>query len=473
MKKTLKVLDKVAVDVQISENIFDFELEDLFLMAARKNPKRAFLFVSKLLGKHIPVNPKKSILTGRLIGLIIAEKTGEFIGEDYNIVAKALGNDSLINKALSYADEKLIDLKKPTLFVGFAETATALGNSVFAQFKGENIEYIHTTRDDLEQCISAFDFEEEHSHATSHFCYPMEGEFLSRFERIVLVDDEITTGKTALNLIKSIDKKYPNKEYIVASILDWRSEECIKKYKELEEKLGIKIKVVSLLDGQAICNSPSIEEMHIQYENNSNTKIKYIYEEYYENGLLVSQSEKNICEGNEADVSVKNYLFKVNNCREFTRSLTNGENKVYNYLDFSGRFGLSYKELRRTEENLFDITNTMKPFEKELLVLGTEEFMYIPMVMASMVEGAVYQSTTRSPIYVGKDEDYGIKYAAKFKNPFDKDVINYVYNIGKDMYKEVVFVTEREIDMESKKDMINLFYSVGIHKINFVYFTKN
>lgn len=474
MKKTLRILDEIAVDIQISENTFNFELEDLFLMAGRKNPKRAFLFVSKLLGKHIPVNPKQAILTGRLIGLMIGEKIGAIKEINYHIIAKALKDDNFSNEALVYADSKLISLDKPTLFVGFAETATALGNSLFAQFKGDNICYIHTTRDELLECRSAFNFEEEHSHAVSHFCYPLKEEFLSEFERIVLVDDEITTGKTALNLIEAINNKYPKKEYIIASILDWRSEEYIKRYKDLEEKLGVKINVVSLLDGQATCSSPSIEGLNINYENSCHKKIKHIHEEFYQVDFPAIKAEKSFTEINNEDLIVRNYFFKLNNCREFTRILCSGEKKNYSYLDFSGRFGIGHDELKEIEKILSNLVNTMKPLDEDekVLVLGTEEFMYIPMVMASLIKGAKYQSTTRSPIYVGKQEEYAIKFAAKFNNPFDKGVINYVYNIGQDMYNEILFVTEREIDRESKNELINLFYSAGIKNINFVYFTK-
>lgn len=472
MKKTLSILDKIAVDIQISENIFNLELKDLFLMAARKNPKRAFLFVSKLLGKHIPVNPKQAILTGRLIGLMIGEKIGAIKEVNYHIIAKALKDDNFSDEALVYADSKPISLTKPTLFVGFAETATALGNSVFAQFKGDNICYIHTTRDELLECSSAFNFEEEHSHAVSHFCYPLKEEFLSEFERIVLVDDEITTGKTALNLIEAINNKYPKKEYIIASILDWRSEEYIKRYKELEEKLGVEINVVSLMNGQATCNSPSIEEMDIHYENSCHKKIKHIHQEFYQVNFPAIKAEKSFTEINNEEVIVRNYFFKIGNFREFTRILCSGEKKTYSYLDFSGRFGVAYNELKEIENILSNLVNTMKPFDEKVLVLGTEEFMYIPMAMASLIEGAKYQSTTRSPIYVGKQEEYAIKFAAKFNNPFDKGIINYVYNIGQNMYKEILFVTEREIDGESKNELINLFYSAGIEKINFVCFAK-
>ena len=66
---------------------------------------------------------------------------------------------------------------------------------------------------------------------------------------IVLVDDEITTGKTALNIIRSIQNKFPREEYIIASLLDWRSHTNRKQFKQLEEELQIKIHVISLLEG--------------------------------------------------------------------------------------------------------------------------------------------------------------------------------------------------------------------------------
>jgi len=44
-----------------------YQLEDLLGFAQRINPKRAFLFVSKVLGRHIPVSP--SIMRGAFTDL--------------------------------------------------------------------------------------------------------------------------------------------------------------------------------------------------------------------------------------------------------------------------------------------------------------------------------------------------------------------------------------------------------------------
>jgi hypothetical protein len=61
------ILDFLQAEVEVTENHFDLPIEELFTMAARINKKRSFLFVSKLIGKHIPINPKKGLLTSALL----------------------------------------------------------------------------------------------------------------------------------------------------------------------------------------------------------------------------------------------------------------------------------------------------------------------------------------------------------------------------------------------------------------------
>ena len=66
---------------------------------------------------------------------------------------------------------------------------------------------------------------------------------------ICLVDDEITTGNTALNIIASIQKRFPRKEYTVLSLLDWRSEEDQQRLKEFEKLHDVQITTYALLTG--------------------------------------------------------------------------------------------------------------------------------------------------------------------------------------------------------------------------------
>lgn len=44
--------------IQVTRDQGEVSLDDLFDIAERRNPKRAFLFVSKVLGRHIPVPPQ-------------------------------------------------------------------------------------------------------------------------------------------------------------------------------------------------------------------------------------------------------------------------------------------------------------------------------------------------------------------------------------------------------------------------------
>ncbi|WP_203929088.1 phosphoribosyltransferase domain-containing protein, partial [Virgisporangium ochraceum] len=46
----------------------DLRLDDLAGLAVRRNPKRAHLVVSKVLGKHIPTDPRLVYASARLLG---------------------------------------------------------------------------------------------------------------------------------------------------------------------------------------------------------------------------------------------------------------------------------------------------------------------------------------------------------------------------------------------------------------------
>ncbi len=137
-----------------------------------------------------------------------------------------------LQTAYSIVQKLRCSLDEPVVFIGFAETATALGHGVFDCFSDAT--YIHSTRERLVDQEVTLYFEEEHSHATDQRCYAPE-QYLNNDKPICLVDDEITTGNTALNIIASIQKRFPRKEYTVLSLLDWRSEEDQQRLKEFEK----------------------------------------------------------------------------------------------------------------------------------------------------------------------------------------------------------------------------------------------
>lgn len=169
-------------------------LKQLIGFTSRANYKRGFLFVSKVLGKHIPSKPSD-------MEKVHIELAG--------ILKPQLNNGT-------------------TVVIGFAETATGIGNGVYSQLGMENSFYIQTTRYKL-SVPKLLEFQEEHCHAPSHILYDLIDGKLKNImlgaENIVLVDDEITTGKTLVNIINKLREQFPHiKNYFAVSILNWAQE---------------------------------------------------------------------------------------------------------------------------------------------------------------------------------------------------------------------------------------------------------
>lgn len=179
------------LNIHVDPGLWSFD--DCMDVGARHNPKRGFLFVSKVLGKHIPVRPSVMRLT-------------------HEQLAKPLA-------------EKLKDV--PTLFIAMAETATGLGHGVFDAALSLCLDhqpwvFATTTRYKIKDC-ERIDFTEDHSHATDQWLHlPSDTAALDEIKAIVLIDDEISTGKTLRNLEKSVRKKLPNVE-----IVQWVTLTCL------------------------------------------------------------------------------------------------------------------------------------------------------------------------------------------------------------------------------------------------------
>ena len=167
----------------MSGGTFSFEMkrEDVPLMkicdvALRNNASRRFLFVSKILARHVPTLPK-----------------------DIRFVSKMLA--AKLRKSLN---------PEPVLMIGISETATTLGQSVFREFLrlgGEGL-YIESTRRQTGG-EHAFYFTENHSHAKAHVIHlPSHEEdpknLLTNARQVVIVDDEVTTANTAAGLIRAL-----------------------------------------------------------------------------------------------------------------------------------------------------------------------------------------------------------------------------------------------------------------------------
>ncbi|MFF0828085.1 phosphoribosyltransferase family protein [Brevibacillus sp. NPDC003359] len=424
------ILDSLEVEVIVEKNPFDLPLELLFGMAGRINKKRGFLFVSKVLGKHIPVIPAVSLVSGALLGARFLEV---YYGQQVDTapLVQGLMNQERSQEVFQQLMQKPFELPEQVLFIGFAETATGLGHSMFSCFQN-NAYYIHTTREMIQDIQPSITFEEEHSHAVAHLMYPREDHLLSTDAPIVLVDDEITTGKTALNIIREIQKKYPRSHYIVASLLDWRSDEDCQRFRELQEELNITITNVSLVKGQIKVEGAPVAKN----ENEEKSMVE-----------RTSNFPK---------------IIQIDGAEWPRLSYTSMDSSDFPnqrpYLLQTGRFGMI-----SSDQNLLNTYCEKTGIELgayrsgKTLCMGTGEFMYIPMMIAAhMGDDVWYQSTTRSPIHPSEMEKYAVKNAFAFSSPDDPLVPNFCYNIPDNYYSDVFVFFERGTTGER----LHSFYAV-------------
>ena len=175
--------------VEIEENRSTIPAEEMVHICKRKNNmKRDFLFVNSFQGKHVPEDPIKII------------QMFEELREQIHISS----------------DEKIF-------VIGFAETATAIGQYLAQKLSANNcvVGYAQTTREKKREQKPMIEFKEEHSHSVEQVLYANDTE-LKEASMILFVDDEITTGKTILNVIKELEQIGIKKKYAIASFLNWQ-----------------------------------------------------------------------------------------------------------------------------------------------------------------------------------------------------------------------------------------------------------
>lgn len=328
------------------------------------NPKRDYLFVNKIQGKHIPTDIK-----------------------DLSKLGKQL-SDLVVNNLVG----------KDILIIGFAETATCLGNIVansLVDNTNGSVYYLQTTREDLSYLGEPIvKFEEKHSHAVSQVIYSKKDIKEIDFDYVLFVEDEISTGKTIINCIDELSGIIGEKEYGVLSVCNWQTEEMENIYK------GLGIERYYLIGGR-------LKDEHQKMD--------------------ISCGIKGVC-----DIKVGMGIDGID---------------IYNVRGINEREGYEVKA-NRNSVDISGIIDGVTGDNKDILILGTEEYMYIPyligmeIVWEKGVDVKVHATTRSSIDVIGGSSDYSgeIVNKYKFNSVYDINRDTYLYNIKR--YDSVIVVTD-------------------------------
>ena len=330
------------------------------------------MVVNKLQGKHVPVSPSQSLEMFRELAALVKDE---------------------------YKNEKV-------LVIGFAETATAIGAAVAVEM---NTNYIQTTREIIDGVDYLF-FSEEHSHATEQKLVKNDIEsIIYDIDRIIFVEDEVTTGNTILNIIRILEKLYPDTvKYSVASILNGMDEASQQLFNERDIKLHYLVKT----------NHSGYDEIADRFAGDG----KYIP-----------------CNTNEYENQIKEIGVKL---EQNARRLTSSEKYVL------------------ACEKLWCEINKELSFAQlqNVLVIGTEEFMYPAIYVAKRIEEQGIKvrthSTTRSPIAVSSESEYPLHERFELRSFYDNERVTFIYDINK--YDYVLIITDSENkDKEGINSLLN------------------
>ena len=431
----LNVAQNYCVQMQIVQNDFAFEPQQLFDMAMRINEKRRFLFVSKVLGKHLALAPEVPLLTARLL----AHQFLQLPIPQGQAIAHALKTNEHVTELYQVVKHGQFHMTKPVRIIGFAETATALGHGFFECFSGD-VAYVHTTREHLLDTAPIVTFEEEHSHASTHRLYGSP-DFFVKDAHIVLVDDEMTTGQTNLNIIRQLHTRFPYlTNFTLVAILDWRTEAHLQAMHALAKELQITIEAVSLLAGQIAVDilQPLPEEV----------------------------SAPNVASAPAAPIH-RLQLTRMQSHRSKDEVDTSYDGR---YFQWSGRFSMSASDQYNLQQKIPMLAKQIEPLRKgkSCLVIGTGEFMYVPLQLAiALGQDVKFHATTRSPILPHAETVIYERF--QFESIEMPGVMNYLYNVPNEAYDTIFIVTERLFQPQAAQHLAEQLHEkcANIHIISF------
>ena len=320
-----------------------YSIEDLVRLAKRDNNSiRPYLYVNPLQGKHIPARPEETLA-----------------------MCKALAG--IVNNA--YPEERLY-------VIGFAETATGIASAVCRYL--DNVLYYQNTTREYKEGEEYLFFTESHSHATDQMLRSSGIEnVINTVDRMIFIDDEVTTGNTICKLLGVIKKQYgiDNIKCSIVSILNSMPDSRVEELAEMGidclflEKLPVEYQKDSILG--------------IEYDEQRDTKPSYVENLKYETLCFEAQTNPRMI------------------------------NKYESYYAESQRFVTEIKDKLRNNH-----------FAK-MLVLGTEECMFPAIYLGEklhedgIADDVRVHATTRSPIIASGESNYPLYHRYQIKSLYD------------------------------------------------------
>ncbi|MFF3878529.1 phosphoribosyltransferase [Streptomyces sp. NPDC001978] len=450
----------------------DAALPGLLGLALRRNPKRAHLLVSNVLGKHVPQSP--AVVYGQ--GVTLGRRVRELLGDEEAARAVVLG---------------------------YAETATGLGHSV-ADGLGL-APYLHSTRRPVAGIAPAGGFEESHSHATSHLLLPEDPGLLAGDGPLVLVDDEFSTGNTVLNTIRDLHERYPRKRYVVVALVDMRSPADAGRLTDFAREIDARVDLVAAASGTVRLPEGVLEkgqELVAQHEaaaagatgGPTATRAGSTTGSAAEPTTGPSAGPADELSTGSSTGSVAGAATGPG--ARTTAELSTGPKpgaaagpspsrrpgrvgrvdlRWPHGLPDGGRHGFTPAHRVRLERALpamaARVAEALPIGARRVLVLGFEELMYAPLRLARELEQVLfgevrYSTTTRSPVLAVDDPGYAIRSRIVFPahdTPADGPGERYAYNVAGAGFDTVVAVVDSAADTPELHAPDGLLAQLGAH----------
>ena len=384
-----------------------YQLEDLLGFAQRINPKRAFLFVSKVLGRHIPVAPST-------------------MRHAFTDLANLVPND----------------LPEPILVIGMAETAVGLSAGVHQALQTRYPEALllnstrhaqHDESHDKSKHSLLTTFSEDHSHASQHLIYQSADNVtqaqLLASKTLIMVDDEASTGNTCVNVVTALRN---------AGLT------------ELEQ-----VHLTTLVDW-------SLNQNQAQADVDDNISARLPNIDFHRHHLLSgawqwtdAPNPEPITMPSVDTTEAGSYaLGDTGNWGRFP-TLDSTDGFAFYLTKFQAAFNL-FNQQAQSEKASFE----KEQLPQRILVLGSNEFVWLPFLLAEWLETQTQNATvkfsalTRSPIALGG----AITTMLSFSDNYGLGMTNFAYNVEPSDWDLIVLCVETSADSvdEMWKDLDNV-----------------